>query len=425
MKTGVYDCLMVVKYDGVIDTVSCHCASGRGPHSSCKHTAALCYAICDFVSNFLSVETALSCTEKLQKWNVPRSKVVEAVPVYEMHFEKKKFAKSCKELVGKRPSDYSIGDLCPTDEKAARTFIDDLQNYQDQTGHVIGLLQVIDKENPVKPVNDESNSIPIKEYLYQIDNCIGRLKLNANLTLNEKCEEVLIKMQVQKELIIKIEEFTRQQSGCRTWFDIRKKKITASKCFEIVTFTGRNSPDRLVRNIINPSVFSTKATRFGLEHETDVIEHYKIQNPDVIVETSGFHIDSTYGFLGCSPDGILTEPNVGKGVLECKAPISFSDQTLDEALLCKTYPLQRKSEIVNGNVKIYVQLKRNNKYYHQIQLQLYCCRKFAGFCDFALLHVHSKYLYVERVLPDKEWFTQNIKKFETFYKEEVVPRLLT
>ena len=50
---------------------SCQCPAGAGPRGSCKHLAALCYALQYFVVVGF-VKDFQSCTDKLQTWNQPR-----------------------------------------------------------------------------------------------------------------------------------------------------------------------------------------------------------------------------------------------------------------------------------------------------------------------------------------------------------------
>ena len=49
------------------------CPAGAGPMGSCKHIAALCYALIDFV-RFHALPEFQTPTDKLQKWNQPRQK---------------------------------------------------------------------------------------------------------------------------------------------------------------------------------------------------------------------------------------------------------------------------------------------------------------------------------------------------------------
>ena len=59
-----------------ITQTECGCPAGKGPHASCKHIAALCYALEEF-SHFGKLPGFLTLTEKLQQWNKPRPKKLE------------------------------------------------------------------------------------------------------------------------------------------------------------------------------------------------------------------------------------------------------------------------------------------------------------------------------------------------------------
>ena len=61
-------------------SAACGCPGGCGPVASCKHIAALCYAFCDFCEHGV-LPHFLTCTDKLSKWNRPRSKKVDPIPV--------------------------------------------------------------------------------------------------------------------------------------------------------------------------------------------------------------------------------------------------------------------------------------------------------------------------------------------------------
>ena len=58
----------------------CDCPTGLRPLGSCKHIGALSYAMADFCK-VRSLPEYKTCTEKLQKWNKPRGKRVEPIPV--------------------------------------------------------------------------------------------------------------------------------------------------------------------------------------------------------------------------------------------------------------------------------------------------------------------------------------------------------
>ena len=51
-----------------ICSARCGCPGGRGPGASCKHVAALCYAIANLCACG-RLPGCLTCTERLQEWN--------------------------------------------------------------------------------------------------------------------------------------------------------------------------------------------------------------------------------------------------------------------------------------------------------------------------------------------------------------------
>jgi hypothetical protein len=52
--------------------------AGKGPKASCNHI--LCYALAQFCVSGHTPEF-LTCTERLQEWNKPRTRRVEMIPV--------------------------------------------------------------------------------------------------------------------------------------------------------------------------------------------------------------------------------------------------------------------------------------------------------------------------------------------------------
>ena len=69
---------MLMQAETVLLVLNAHVQLLIAQKGSCKHIAAVCFALEDFVrlrSRFLSVEDSdqLSCTSLLQQWNKPRS----------------------------------------------------------------------------------------------------------------------------------------------------------------------------------------------------------------------------------------------------------------------------------------------------------------------------------------------------------------
>jgi len=86
----------------------------------------------------------------------------------------------------------------------------------------------------------------------------------------------------------------------------------------------------------------------------------------LLVSPSGFIINATYSFLGTSPDGCVYDPSDKQqpfGFLEVKCPHASKDCTVEE--VCRTTGFYCDLDD-NGKIA----LKRENKYYAQVQGQL-------------------------------------------------------
>ncbi|KAK2168873.1 hypothetical protein LSH36_13g00014 [Paralvinella palmiformis] len=116
---------------------------GKGPKATCKHIAALTYALDDFVREFVRKENEESLTEQLQRWNQPRPTKIPSVPEYEMHFEKKKMNRQTHEISGWHISRYSLNNSCDCDNIAVSELLNDLQNYEISGKKQVGLLKVV------------------------------------------------------------------------------------------------------------------------------------------------------------------------------------------------------------------------------------------------------------------------------------------
>ena len=83
------------EHEDDIAFASCPCPAGKGPLGSCKHIAALCYALEEFVRLRCTREFE-TCTSRLQTWNQARKRKLDSQSVYEIDFSKKKFMEEKK-----------------------------------------------------------------------------------------------------------------------------------------------------------------------------------------------------------------------------------------------------------------------------------------------------------------------------------------
>ena len=72
--------LTLDKMTADVTNAKCSCPAGQGPSGSCKHLAALCYALEDYVKLRAIMEAGEnSCTSLLQKWNQPRKRRLDSL----------------------------------------------------------------------------------------------------------------------------------------------------------------------------------------------------------------------------------------------------------------------------------------------------------------------------------------------------------
>jgi len=67
----------------------CSCPAGKGPYGSCKHLAALFYALDEF-TRYGFTRDFVTSTEELQAWNKPHSKKTDPMLIADMTFSRKK-----------------------------------------------------------------------------------------------------------------------------------------------------------------------------------------------------------------------------------------------------------------------------------------------------------------------------------------------
>ena len=85
--------LVIEKTSADITYAECGCAAGLGPAGSCKHIAAMCYALEDF-SRIRQLRDHVSCTSQLQQWNQPRKQQLDPRDVNTIKFVKLEHGKS-------------------------------------------------------------------------------------------------------------------------------------------------------------------------------------------------------------------------------------------------------------------------------------------------------------------------------------------
>jgi len=140
-------------------------------------------------------------------------------------------------------------------------------------------------------------------------------------------------------------------------------------------------------------------------------------HPYLTVSPCGFIVHPQEGWLGASPDGMVTEsPNeLSKGLLEIKCP--FSKRDVLPKIACKDpsfYCFLSDDESLR--------LKRDHQYYHQVQLQLFVCSDMCQWCDFCVYT--TKGVMVERLYQDINWIEEYIPQLRDYYINFMLPELV-
>ena len=132
---------------------------------------------------------------------------------------------------------------------------------------------------------------------------------------------------------------------------------------------------------------------------------------DFSVSECGLFVYPQKPFLGASPGGIVYCKCCGSGVCEIKCPYRFRDVDPEAAAGVKDFCLLKNRTIIR--------LDRNYAYYFQVQAQIFICG--LDYCDFVVST--TKGIYIERILPDAQFWVSTIQSAEAFVKVGVFPEL--
>lgn len=149
---------------------------------------------------------------------------------------------------------------------------------------------------------------------------------------------------------------------------------------------------------------------------TSYIEHqHKCGHKDLTVSKAGLIVGKfTDGFLGASPDGIVTDPTAveSKGILEKKYIQTEKDESLEDALLRKHICAKHEDG---------VHINCNHKYYYQIQQGMYLTE--TKWADFVVQGTQTTSIYIERVKHDNVWWAAVKQKLQNFFDSHIATEL--
>ncbi len=240
--------------------------------------------------------------------------------------------------------------------------------------------------------------------------------------LQQKCSEFYTKcVKVSTQQVTNIEKATRLQSACGTWYNEKRKRLTASNFGAVMRRNPKIKVLALVRQLVYPTFRGNAHTNNGLQQEYASQRDYeakqsKESGKEIKVLRCGLFISETHPFLGASPDGIVTVDGVKEGLFEVKNVL-------------KNKPVTFESQALNQDVKFCLEMKdsklslsRQHEYYYQVQGQLNVCQY--KWADFVVRSTYPYQIHVERIFrDDKLWTEKMLPKLTAFFHKAVLPEL--
>ena len=182
-------------------------------------------------------------------------------------------------------------------------------------------------------------------------------------------------------------------------------------------------PDRLVLSIIQPKNFSSTATQYGIDNESNAIREYVAYqkshgHPLLTVSTSGLLISYQHPYLRASPDGAVYDPSNSQfpfGFVEGKCPCNarniLPSQACNDSSFCCTFDCQTTS----------IMLKKTQRYYCQVQGQMGIEER--SWCDFVLYTKRG--IHVHKICFDGAFWNQELlPKLTSFYDNCVASEIV-
>ena len=151
--------------------------------------------------------------------------------------------------------------------------------------------------------------------------------------------------------------------------------------------------------------------RWGCKHEETARRQYEEVNKqlhsDLRVEDAGFRVSKEHPYIGASPDAYVRCSCCQSGILEIKCPFCAAEIGVDAASESKSFCLQKNDA---GDLT----LKRDHQYFYQVQMQLFVTD--SSFCDFVVWTVKDESPFVQRILPDEEFYFSALSTVKDFFK---------
>ena len=380
---------------------------------ACSHVGAILFA----VEAGVRMRDSSTCTQKKGKWIMPGYvKEIPYLPVSEMDFTsaKKKHSLLLEEQVTPMTA-RTASDATHTTHVPVPTTEEQIKFFSSISGSTLkpAILSVVQPFNEQFTMKENDTlPKPLPESLYK-EECI-QLEYKDLL----QCCQV-ISLNVSPDGCQAVEAATRTQSNTKVWFQQRAGRITASNLKSACRTNASKPSKSLIKTICYPEAhkFSSAATRWGSGNESRARDAYQRNisqfHESLTISDSGLHVNPKWPHLGTSPDGMVDCNCCGSGVCEIKCPFTFKDAKICDAAGQKNFCLKKDED---GNIC----LDTHHAYYFQVQAQIFICG--VEYCDFVVWT--TKDLFVQRILPDLEFWENAVCTTLELFNKCVLPELV-
>jgi len=246
----------------------------------------------------------------------------------------------------------------------------------------------------------ENSSKSTEELSYLIDTTINNMKLDT-------------------KTISYIYEVTKRQNDSAYWHEIRTGRITASVAHDILHTDIESPAVSLIARICQSQMSSMEgiaSLQWGREHEKEAISEYSLfaesEHSECEIQECGLKICQDLPFIGATPDGIFScKCHPSCQLIEVKCPYSMRDtDSIEDAI--------KQSKFFIDQDK---QLKKNNRYFTQVQLQLFVF----GLKECIFIVWTPKWMFHTTIARDDIFIDSMVKHLTCFYKKHIMKELLT
>lgn len=425
---------------GSVLYANCQCPSGKSGY--CNHIMAMLMELAEYsLLQLARIPEEVACTSRAREWGIPRSLTGRNTPILDVTVKKMK-VDQFSTRVGIESTLYEArsANNRQNDNVAVKKLKNDLKDIDSHIGFA---CTIVPETETTKYVRTKFGMCPTGSVLsYQVSLTEDDFKVYCDLSAVKEIspeDEIahypafpindvdifcdiqtsnMTREQVQLFETLKItdeganllEESTRDQAESELWRKQRRPRITASHVGDICIRKAQY--ENLAIRIYNPPPFSSfvqQKLKYGKMYEGIAREKYakylrNIARP-VRVSESGLVINPNNHWLGCSPDGKVTDYMVDSpyGLCEVKCPHSKREEDLLVSCQQPSFFLYNHG----GQPK----LKESHPYYYQVQTQLALTG--TEWADFVVYTQNS--MVIQRISFDPNFWEQCIYKLRDFY----------